>query len=216
MASTATRNSDSGVRSAVEEASGYALVLNRLFSHTRQIRPRKVLKSLTLFKFFPGSTNRRPRNEHRAINQTIKKAKRKGPVIPIAVAVDPKRWSGTGRSWVGDFQTLNRNESLPAFGSLFKDGSATLRYKLKIKAEKESKMALANSKDKGEQAPQERARAAIEAYPSKPGELITSKQILVRKGQRLDVDGVLARSFRDVESISPALNQQSFEQGGAS
>jgi len=55
MASTVTRNSDSGVRSAVEEASGYALVLNQLFSHTRQIRPRKVLKSLTLFKFFPES-----------------------------------------------------------------------------------------------------------------------------------------------------------------
>jgi len=52
MASTATRNSDSGVRSAVEEASGYALVLNQLFSHTRKIRPRKVLKSLTLFKLF--------------------------------------------------------------------------------------------------------------------------------------------------------------------
>jgi|GEM_PF-4007935 len=55
MASTATRNSDSGVRFAVEEASGYALVLNQLFSHTRQIRPRKVLESLTLFKFFPDS-----------------------------------------------------------------------------------------------------------------------------------------------------------------
>jgi len=55
MASTATRNSDSGVRSAAEEASGYALVLKQLFSHTRQIRLRKVLKSLTLFRFFPNS-----------------------------------------------------------------------------------------------------------------------------------------------------------------
>ena len=53
MALTVTRNSHSGVSSAVEEASGYALVLNQLFSHTRQIRPRKVLRSLTLFKFFP-------------------------------------------------------------------------------------------------------------------------------------------------------------------
>lgn len=56
MASTVTRNSDSGVRFAVEEASGYALVLNQFFSHTRQMRPRKVLKSLTLFKFVPDST----------------------------------------------------------------------------------------------------------------------------------------------------------------
>jgi hypothetical protein len=55
MASTVTRNSDSGVRFAVEEASGYALVLNQLFSHTRRIRSRKVLESLTLFKFFPDS-----------------------------------------------------------------------------------------------------------------------------------------------------------------
>jgi hypothetical protein len=65
MASTATRNSDSGVRSAVEEASGYAQVLNQLFSHTRQIRPRKVLKSLTLFKFFPDSIEHAHRNAGR-------------------------------------------------------------------------------------------------------------------------------------------------------
>jgi hypothetical protein len=87
---------------------------------------------------------------------------------------------------------------------------------MNIQAEKESNMALANSKDKDKQTPQERARAAIEAYPNKSGELISSKQILVRKGQHLDVDGVLARSFKNVKSINPPLNQQSFEQGDAS
>ena len=142
----------------------------------------------------------------------IRKAKRKGQVKTIAAAVGPGRWSGALRSWVVNFQKRDRSESLPAF----EDGSATLRHKLKIEAKKESKMALANSKDKDEQMPQERARAAREAYPNKSAELISSKQIHVRKGQHLDVDGVLARSFRDVKSISPALNQQSFEQGEAS
>jgi len=93
----------------------------------------------------------------------------------------------------------------------------TLRStKMNIEAGKESHMTLANSQDKDEQAPQERARAAIEAYPNKFADLISSKQTHVRKGQRLDVDGVLARSFRDVKSVSPALNRQSFEQGEAS
>lgn len=76
-------------------------------------------------------------------------------------------------------------------------------------------MALANLKDKDEPTPQERARAVIEAYPNKSDEPISSKQIRVRKGQHLDVDGVLARSFRDVKSISLALDQLSFEQGKA-
>ena len=87
---------------------------------------------------------------------------------------------------------------------------------MKIEAEKESNMALANSKDKDEQATQEPARAAIETYHNKSAELSSSKQILVRKGRHLDVDGVLARSFRDVKLNSPALNQQSFEQRDAS
>jgi hypothetical protein len=77
-------------------------------------------------------------------------------------------------------------------------------------------MALANLKNKDEQTPQQRARAWIEAYPNKSDELRRSEQILVRKGKHLDVDGVLARSFKDVRSISPALNQQSFEHGKAS
>jgi hypothetical protein len=79
----------------------------------------------------------------------------------------------------------------------------------------ESNMALANLKDKDEETPQKRASAAIAGYPKKSDELRSSERIPVRKGKRLDVDGVLARSFRDVKSISPALNQQSFEQGEA-
>ena len=76
-------------------------------------------------------------------------------------------------------------------------------------------MALANLKDKDQQTPQKRARAALEAYPNKSDELRSAERILVRKGQHLDVDGVLARSFKDIKSITPALNQQSFEQGKA-
>ena len=77
-------------------------------------------------------------------------------------------------------------------------------------------MALANSKDKDEQTRQERVRAAIEAYPNKSAELSSLERIRVRKGQHLDVDGVLARSFKDVKLTSPTLNRQSFEQRDAS
>ena len=72
-------------------------------------------------------------------------------------------------------------------------------------------MALANSKDKNGQTPQESARAAIKAYPSKSDE-----QIRVRKKRHLDVDGVLARSFKDVKPNRLDLDQQSFKQGEAS
>ena len=89
------------------------------------------------------------------------------------------------------------------------------RTKMNIEAEKESHMTLANSKDKDEQT-QESARAAIAAYPNTSGEFNSSKQIRVRKGRHLDVDGVLARSFKDVKSISLAANRQSFARGEAS
>jgi hypothetical protein len=77
-------------------------------------------------------------------------------------------------------------------------------------------MGLANWKDKDEQTRQERVPAAIESYPNKSAELNSSERIRVRKGRHLDVDGVLARSFKDVKLTSPALNQQSFEQRDAS
>ena len=63
-------------------------------------------------------------------------------------------------------------------------------------------MAFSNLKHKDEQTPQERARAAIAAYPNKSDELISSKQIRVRKGQHLDVDGVLARSLPNPGAFS--------------
>ena len=55
-------------------------------------------------------------------------------------------------------------------------------------------------------------RAAIEVYMPKSDALSSAERIRVRK---LDVDGVLARSIREVESISPALKPQSFKQGKA-
>lgn len=64
-------------------------------------------------------------------------------------------------------------------------------------------MGSANSKDKAErQTRQERALAAIEAYSIKLEKRSSAGQILARKGQRLDVDEVLSRSFRDVRSMS--------------
>jgi hypothetical protein len=53
---------------------------------------------------------------------------------------------------------------------------------------------LANSKEK-EQTRQERELAALEAYSIKLEERSSAGRILVRKVQRLDVDGVLARSL---------------------
>jgi len=76
-------------------------------------------------------------------------------------------------------------------------------------------MAFASLKRKDEQTPQDRARAVMEAFLNKPDEPISAKQIRARKGQHLDVDVVLARSFKDVKSTSLAPNQLSFEQGKA-
>jgi hypothetical protein len=56
----------------------------------------------------------------------IKNADRKHRRVQIAVelAVHPNRWSTAVRSWVVEFQERERNESLPAFDSLFKDAPA--------------------------------------------------------------------------------------------
>lgn len=57
-------------------------------------------------------------------------------------------------------------------------------------------MASPNSKDKEEQPThKERSGAAIEGYSIKFEERNSAGQILVRKGQHLDVDGILARSL---------------------
>ena len=76
-------------------------------------------------------------------------------------------------------------------------------------------MALANSKAKEEQIPQEGPPAAVGVYPTESDELASGEQILAPKGRHLDVDGILSRSFRDVKSISLPLNQQELEQGKA-
>ena len=58
----------------------------------------------------------------------IKDGKRKSPTIRARAeaAASPNIWSKTVRSWVVEFKEREHNESLPAFDSLFKDGSATL------------------------------------------------------------------------------------------
>jgi hypothetical protein len=52
----------------------------------------------------------------------IKKEKREAPEVQAEVefADDPNRWSTAVRSWVSEFQQHRRDESLPAFDSLFK------------------------------------------------------------------------------------------------
>lgn len=63
-------------------------------------------------------------------------------------------------------------------------------------------MAPANSKDKEQQQTrQERSRAAIKGYSIRFEERSSARQIIVRKGQRLDVDGILAHSLKEVKSI---------------
>jgi hypothetical protein len=39
----------------------------------------------------------------------------------VKLAVGPNSWSAAVRSWVVEFQERDRNETLPAFDSLFKD-----------------------------------------------------------------------------------------------
>lgn len=60
-------------------------------------------------------------------------------------------------------------------------------------------MGSANSKDKAEhQTRHERALAAIEAYSIKLEKRSGAEPMPPRKGQRLDVDGVLSRSLKEV------------------
>ncbi len=57
-------------------------------------------------------------------------------------------------------------------------------------------MTSANSKDKqGQPTRDERSRAAIEGYSMKFNEPRFVKQVSLPKGQRLDVDAILARSL---------------------
>jgi len=57
-------------------------------------------------------------------------------------------------------------------------------------------MPLANSREvNDEQTTQERARAAVQTYHAKPAERIGLEPLPLRKGRRLDVDEVLARSL---------------------
>lgn len=52
----------------------------------------------------------------------IKKTERQAPEIQAEIESDgPNRWSTAVRSWVSEFQEDQRDETLPAFGSLFKD-----------------------------------------------------------------------------------------------
>ena len=55
--------------------------------------------------------------------KVIKNGERSVPEIQASVesAADPNRWSTAVRSWVVEFQERDRDESLPAFDSLFKD-----------------------------------------------------------------------------------------------
>ena len=69
-------------------------------------------------------------------------------------------------------------------------------------------MGIANSKDKDGHTLPERARTETEVYPARPGD----EAPRFRKVKQLDVDGILARSFKDVRSITLAVEQQSLEQ----
>ena len=40
----------------------------------------------------------------------------------VKLTAGPNRWSTAVRSWVVEFQARDRNATLPAFDSLFKDG----------------------------------------------------------------------------------------------
>ena len=57
----------------------------------------------------------------------IKGGQRKSARIQLSAAPSgPNRWSTAVRSWVVEFQERDRNETLPAFNSLFKDDLSCL------------------------------------------------------------------------------------------
>ena len=57
----------------------------------------------------------------------VKNAKRSDPRIRTSAEVaGPKKWSKAVRIWVNAFQARDRDDALPSFDSLFKDGSPTV------------------------------------------------------------------------------------------
>jgi hypothetical protein len=46
---------------------------------------------------------------------------RRSPRPAIKIEVGPNKWSKSVRSWIVEFQERDRDESQPAFDSLFKD-----------------------------------------------------------------------------------------------
>jgi hypothetical protein len=61
----------------------------------------------------------------KALVRLIKRQERT-PRATVPLAVGPKSWSKSVRSWIVEFQNNDRSEVLRAFDSLFKDGSAPL------------------------------------------------------------------------------------------
>jgi hypothetical protein len=61
----------------------------------------------------------------KSLIKLIKKAKREAPQPPseIQFVSDENRWSRAVKTWVRDFQEGAQRETLPAFDSLFKDGT---------------------------------------------------------------------------------------------
>lgn len=45
----------------------------------------------------------------------------------VKLVAGPNRWSTAVRSWIVEFQERDRNETLPAFDSLFKDDLSCLK-----------------------------------------------------------------------------------------
>jgi hypothetical protein len=63
-------------------------------------------------------------NPARSIKRIKSAERKKGLEMPVELAVNPNRWSTAVRSWIVEFQERDRDESLPAFESLFKDASS--------------------------------------------------------------------------------------------
>jgi hypothetical protein len=58
--------------------------------------------------------------------------KNQGRKNAVELAIDPNRWSSAVRTWVVEFQERERDESLPAFDSLFADAAPRARSKIQL------------------------------------------------------------------------------------
>jgi len=134
--------------------------------------------------------------------KVIKNGKHKDPAIqaPVESTRSTNMCSSAVRSWVVEFQERDHSEHLPSFDSLFTEAGA-IGSRREIQLQLKENMKLVDTKESKVERTSPQG-AAMNVYAPKSDELSSAPQVLDRKGQHLDVDGVLARSLPKTGALS--------------